>query len=114
MYKRLSSPDIKVTFNDMQIESGFLVDYQGAEDEHINRCILTAYGEASEALKDADITDVVVELGCEDDYSTLLNGHGYHITGSESILVKDDMIWMEKTLCPHTIPPRPFIPFPEL
>ena len=25
-----------------------------------------------------------------------------------------DMIWMEKTLCPHTIPPRPFIPFPEL
>ena len=25
-----------------------------------------------------------------------------------------DMIWMEKELCPHTIPPRPFIPFPEL
>ena len=25
-----------------------------------------------------------------------------------------DMIWMEKTLCPHTIPPKPFIPFPEL
>ena len=24
------------------------------------------------------------------------------------------MIWMEKTLCPHTIPPMPFIPFPEL
>lgn len=25
-----------------------------------------------------------------------------------------DMIWMEKELCPHTIPPKPFIPFPEL
>ena len=25
-----------------------------------------------------------------------------------------DMIWMEKELCPHTIPPRPFIPFHEL
>ena len=25
-----------------------------------------------------------------------------------------DMIWMEKTLCPHTVPPQPFIPFPEL
>ncbi len=25
-----------------------------------------------------------------------------------------DMIWMEKTLCPHTTPPAPFIPFPEL
>lgn len=25
-----------------------------------------------------------------------------------------DMIWMEKTLCPHTLPPKPFIPFPEL
>lgn len=25
-----------------------------------------------------------------------------------------DMIWMEKTLCPHTIPPAPFIPFPKL
>lgn len=25
-----------------------------------------------------------------------------------------DMIWMEKELCPHTIPPGPFIPFPEL
>ena len=25
-----------------------------------------------------------------------------------------DMIWMEKELCPHTIPPSPFIPFPAL
>lgn len=26
----------------------------------------------------------------------------------------NDMIWMEKELCPHTVPPKPFIPFPEL
>lgn len=25
-----------------------------------------------------------------------------------------DMVWMEKTLCPHEIPPQPFIPFPQL
>lgn len=25
-----------------------------------------------------------------------------------------DMIWMEKELCPHAIPPLPFIPFPQL
>lgn len=25
-----------------------------------------------------------------------------------------DMIWMEKELCPHTVPPLPFIPFPRL
>lgn len=25
-----------------------------------------------------------------------------------------DMIWMEKELCPHTVPPKPFVPFPEL
>lgn len=25
-----------------------------------------------------------------------------------------DMIWMEKELCPHSIPPKPFIPFPQL
>lgn len=25
-----------------------------------------------------------------------------------------DMIWMEKELCPHTIPPSPFVPFAEL
>lgn len=25
-----------------------------------------------------------------------------------------DMIWTEKELCPHSIPPKPFIPFPEL
>ncbi len=25
-----------------------------------------------------------------------------------------DMIWMEKELCPHSIPPLPFIPFPAL
>lgn len=25
-----------------------------------------------------------------------------------------DMIWMEKELCPHSNPPLPFIPFPEL
>lgn len=25
-----------------------------------------------------------------------------------------DMIWMEKELCPHTVPPMPFIPFPRL
>ncbi|MCM1057469.1 MAG: GNAT family N-acetyltransferase [Firmicutes bacterium] len=25
-----------------------------------------------------------------------------------------DMIWMEKELCPHTVPPMPFIPFPQM
>ncbi|MCR5754566.1 MAG: GNAT family N-acetyltransferase [Acetatifactor sp.] len=25
-----------------------------------------------------------------------------------------DMIWMEKELCPHTVPPMPFIPYPLL
>ena len=25
-----------------------------------------------------------------------------------------DMIWMEKELCPHEVPPMPFIPFPKL
>ena len=25
-----------------------------------------------------------------------------------------DMVWMEKELCPHTVPPKPFIPFPHL
>lgn len=25
-----------------------------------------------------------------------------------------DMVWMEKTLTPHQVPPEPFIPFPQL
>lgn len=25
-----------------------------------------------------------------------------------------DMVWMEKELCPHTVPPLPFVPFPQL
>lgn len=25
-----------------------------------------------------------------------------------------DIVWMEKELCPHSIPPMPFLPFPEL
>lgn len=25
-----------------------------------------------------------------------------------------DMVWMEKELCPHTVPPLPFIPFSQL
>ena len=25
-----------------------------------------------------------------------------------------DIVWMEKELCPHEIPPKPFLPFPEL
>lgn len=25
-----------------------------------------------------------------------------------------DMIWMEKELCPHTNPPEPFLPFPQV
>lgn len=25
-----------------------------------------------------------------------------------------DIVWMEKELCPHEIPPLPFLPFPEL
>lgn len=102
MYKKLSSPDIKVTFNDIQIESGFFWDYQGAEDEHINRCILTPYGEAAEALDGADITDVIVEIGCEDDYSTILEGHGYHMDETESILVKDETVQLKSTVVQGT------------
>lgn len=25
-----------------------------------------------------------------------------------------DMVWMEKELCPHTVPPQPFVPFSQL
>lgn len=25
-----------------------------------------------------------------------------------------DIVWMEKELCPHSIPPTPFLPFPQL
>lgn len=25
-----------------------------------------------------------------------------------------DMVWMEKILCPHKVPPNPFIPYPQL
>lgn len=39
-------------------------------------------------------------------------GH-FHASGFKQD-VWSDMIWMEKELCPHTIPPKPFIPFPEL
>lgn len=102
MYKKLSSPDFKITLNNMQIETGFFVDYQGSEDEHINRCILTPYEEAAEALKDADLTEIIVEMGCDDDYCTILQGHGYNLDGTESILVKDDMTRLEDTIIQET------------
>lgn len=102
MYKKLASPDFRVTLNNMQIESGFFVDYYGSEDEHTNRCILTPYEDAAEALADADLTDVIVEIGCDYDYCTLVQGHGYSVDGTESILVKDDMTRLKDTFIQET------------
>lgn len=43
-------------------------------------------------------------------YKTVAHFHSSGYKGGQWI----DMIWMEKELCPHSIPPKPFIPFPEL
>ena len=102
MYKKLASPDFRVTLNNMQIESGFFVDYYGSEDEHTNRCILTPYGDAAEALADADLTDIIIEIGCDYDYCTLVQGHGYSMDGTENILVKDDMTRLKDTFIQET------------
>ena len=43
-------------------------------------------------------------------YKTVAHFHSSGYKSGEWI----DMIWMEKTLCSHNIPPNPFIPFPQL
>jgi phosphinothricin acetyltransferase len=43
-------------------------------------------------------------------YRTAAHFHNSGYKGQQWV----DMIWMEKELCPHSIPPLPFIPFPEL
>lgn len=45
--------------------------------------------------------------------------HGYHLTAhfhrsGYKMGAWHDMVWMERELCPHTIPPLPFIPFSQL
>lgn len=43
-------------------------------------------------------------------YKTVAHFHSSGYKGGEWV----DMIWMEKELCPHSVPPKPFIPFPRL
>lgn len=45
--------------------------------------------------------------------------HGYRLTAhfhcsGFKLGAWHDMVWMERELCPHTIPPLPFIPFSQL
>lgn len=44
------------------------------------------------------------------DYQTAAHFHASGFKGGKW----HDMIWMEKELCLHTVPPLPFIPFPQL
>lgn len=102
MYKQLTFPEFKVTLNGLQIESGFYVEYQSSDDDHANQCILTPYGEAADAVENADLSEIIVEMGCQDDYETILEGTGFLLQGTESILVKDPMIRLERTLIQET------------
>ena len=105
------------------VETSIYVD-RDAHNMGIGRQL---YAELEKRLKAMNILNVNACIACtqvEDEYLTNASIRFHERSGYSKVGVFHqcaykfgrwyDMIWMEKTLCSHTVPPLPFIPFPEL
>lgn len=97
-YKKLITPEFRVTFNGKRLQRGIEVEFASSKESHTDWCKIEFGSQLYGIVAYEDMDNVLVELGYDDDYDTLIDGYARRITDDywKEMLVKDDMILLER------------------
>ncbi len=97
-YKKLISPEIRVTIGDYEIKNGVEVECVSSNEPHSDWCKVELSPNLQGVVEYNDMDEVMIELGYEEDYDCLIAGYARKNDGDywKEVMVKDDMIRLER------------------
>lgn len=97
-YKKLISPEFRVTVGDYEVTDGIEVECFSSKESHMDWCRVELSPQLQGVLKFKDMDEASVELGYEDDFDSLIDG--YVRCGDtdywKEIMIKDDMMKLDR------------------
>lgn len=97
-YKKLISPEFRITVGDYEITKGIEVECFSSKESHMDWCRVELSPQLQGIVRFKDMDEAKVELGYEDDYDTLIEG--YVRSGKadywKEIMIKDDMMKLDR------------------
>lgn len=97
-YKKLVSPEFRVTVGDYEITDGIEVECVSSKESHMDWCKVELSPQLQGVLQLRDMDVASVGLGYEDDFDSLIEG--YVRCGNDDywkeIMIKDDMIKLDR------------------
>ena len=97
-YKRLLSPDFKISTEKYVITSGMEVECFSSRESRSDWCRVELASQFQDIISYEDMEKAVVELGYGDDYDILLSGYCRRTGGDywKEIMIRDAMIKIER------------------
>ena len=74
-YKKLISPEFRVTVGDYEVTDGIEVECFSSKESHMDWCRVELSPQLQGVLKFKDMDEASVELGYEDDFDSLIDGY---------------------------------------
>ena len=98
-YKKLISPEFKISTKKYELTDGIEVEYHSSTEKKADWCKVELSTKLKDIVSFDDMETATVELGYEDDFDRLLTGYCRKNIkdGSEEIIIRDRMIMLEKT-----------------
>lgn len=98
-YKRLISPEFRVTTESYEITSGMEMEFFSSRESRSDWCQVELSPQLQGIISYADMEKAEVELGYGDEYDTLLDGYCRRAEGDywKEIIIRDAMIKIERT-----------------
>lgn len=97
-YKKLISPEFRVTVGNYELTNGMEVECFSSKESHMDWCKVELSTEFQGIIEYKDMDYAVVELGYDDDFDILMEGY---VRCNETdywkeIMIKDDMMKLER------------------
>ena len=96
--KKLLSPEIRLTVGGYTVTDGIEVECFSSKESHMDWCRVELSSGLQGLIQIKDMDEATVELGCNGDYDSLINGYVRNEKEDywKEIMIKDDLMKLER------------------
>lgn len=96
--RKLLSPEFRITVGGYKISNGIELECFSSKESHMDWCRVELSPELQGHIQFKDMDEAIVELGCNGDYDSLINGYVRCEKEDywKEIIIKDDMMKLER------------------